>query len=129
MPEALDRALADQLCTLPRHPSSPTAARVVLRGFLSDLKDGEHYAGDGELIVTELVASAVRTPPAHHLIDVLFEYSAPAGLWIEVTAIGQSDRAGPDCPGLRLVRRLCAAWGCDPAEGRSWARLAPPVAQ
>ncbi|MFE2722283.1 hypothetical protein [Kitasatospora sp. NPDC059327] len=40
MPEPLDSTPTDQLCSLPRHPSSAIAARVVLRGFLSDLKGG-----------------------------------------------------------------------------------------
>ncbi|MQS11646.1 hypothetical protein F7Q99_04915 [Streptomyces kaniharaensis] len=128
MPESLDRTPTDQLCALPRHPSSAAAARIVLRGFLSELKDGEHYASDGELIVTELVAAAVLTSqaPEHHLIDVLFEHSAPTGLWIEVTDTGLSGRDRPDSPVSGIVRELSASWGRDLDGGGLWAHLAPP---
>ncbi|MBV6700634.1 hypothetical protein [Kitasatospora aureofaciens] len=128
MPESLDRTPTDQLCALPRHLSSATAARVVLRGFLSDLKDGEHYAADGELIVTELVASAVLAPrtPEHLLINVLFEHSAATGLFIEVTDTGLSGLCRPDSPGLGIVRKLSTDWGQDLMTRRLWAYLAPP---
>ncbi|MFF2043153.1 hypothetical protein ACFVVX_22290 [Kitasatospora sp. NPDC058170] len=138
MPEALDSTPSDQLCSLPRHLTSATAARIVLRGFLSDLKDGEHYAEAGELIVTELVATAVLTPrtPEHLLIDVLFEHSAPSGLRIEVhdTGLpgrGRSALGAEGSPGFRLVRELSSSCGHELTEGelvtnRFWACVAPP---
>ncbi|MFF1907128.1 ATP-binding protein [Kitasatospora sp. NPDC058218] len=139
MPESLDRTPSDQFCSLPRHLSSASAARVVLRGFLSDLKGGERYAEAAELIVTELVAHTVLRPrvPEHLLIDVLFEYTAPSGLRIEVYDTGRvdpgrlpRDSADPE-PGLRLVREFASAWGQESSEGElstslGWAQLDPP---
>ncbi|MFJ9947286.1 ATP-binding protein [Kitasatospora sp. NPDC091207] len=139
MPEPLDSTPSDQLCSLPRHPSSASAARIVLRGFLSDLKDGERYAEAADLIVTELVAHTVRRPrvPEHLLIDVLFEYAVPSGLRIEVHDIGRADpgrrpRGGAEAgTGLGLVREFCSAWGEQVSEGELttslvWAQLDPP---
>ncbi|MFI9326533.1 hypothetical protein ACIGZJ_03195 [Kitasatospora sp. NPDC052868] len=108
-------------------------------GVLSDPKDGERYAEAGELIVTELVATAVLPPPRtpeHLLIDVLFEHSAPSGLRIEVLDTGLPDRGRPApavgrSPGLRLVRELASSCGHERTEGelvtnRFWVRVDPP---
>ncbi|MER6400874.1 hypothetical protein ABT263_33270 [Kitasatospora sp. NPDC001603] len=138
MPESLDSTPRDRFCSLPRHLSSASAARIVLRGFLADVTGGACYAEAAELIVSELVAHTVRRPrrPEHLLIDVLFEYTAPAGLRIEVYDTGLADRGRvPDepqaGPGLGLVRELSSAWGQELSEGELahslvWAQLDPP---
>ncbi|MEV7782212.1 hypothetical protein [Kitasatospora sp. NPDC088351] len=138
MPEALDRTLGDQFCSLPRHPTSAAAARILLRGFLSDFKGGEHYIEDAELIITELITAAVLRPwrPEHLPIDVVFDHSAFTGLRIEVCDTGLPVRerlpvGGGGSPGLRLVRELSADWGhelveCGTVTSRFWAHLAPP---
>ncbi|MEV6975580.1 hypothetical protein [Kitasatospora sp. NPDC093806] len=134
MPEPLDITPVDQLASLPRHPSSATAARVLLRGFLGDVKGGERYVDDGELIVTELVTHAVlrERKPEHLLLDVLFEYSAPTGLRITVQDVGlRGRRAGEDrAAGLGVVHQLASTWGREISEGELstllvWAQLAP----
>jgi anti-sigma regulatory factor (Ser/Thr protein kinase) len=114
---------------LPARATSVPLARAFVRGLLDAA--GGPQADDVQLLVSELVANAVRysdsgrgvhgtvrlvvTDDGHTLhVDVIDEGSAGAVPWIpcQVDPLSESGR------GLWLVRELSSAWGSEQDESR-----------
>ncbi|MFJ6618429.1 ATP-binding protein [Kitasatospora sp. NPDC091335] len=143
MPEDLSPSPApiERSCWLPRHRSSPRAARWALHKFLLPHPSGELLVFTGELLVSELVTNAVRHCRAPHnlLILVRFQLSPDDTLRIEVhDADGEEPSYRPASTtaesgrGLLLVRELATQWGCCPREGGVgkfvWCHISPEAA-
>jgi anti-sigma regulatory factor (Ser/Thr protein kinase) len=123
---------------LPSRPEAPSAARKALASLNGDLHlISETRLQDAELLVSELVANAVR----HAVSDaVALTVSATATtLWIEVANSGpafdastlpepSSERAGGW--GLRIVDVLAHRWGITPdgTHLRVWFEIDRPQA-
>ncbi|GAA1935830.1 ATP-binding protein [Kitasatospora viridis] len=122
---------------LPQHRKSAGTARTMLRDFLADpVPNGELFACDAEVILSELVTNALlhgRSGP-EQLIFIRFDLS-PALLRIEVhDASGKPPTLAPvgadeECGrGLLLVERLSRDRGFGPREGIGklvWATVGP----
>ncbi|MEV6464374.1 ATP-binding protein [Kitasatospora sp. NPDC004745] len=140
MPEAAPLSPAEQTCWLPRHRTSPRAARQELREFLLPHPCGERLLPTGELLVSELVTNAVQhaRTPRDRLIQVRFTL-ADGLLRIEVhdadsekpelREAADSEEAGR---GLLLVHELAQSWGCCPRRGGIgkvvWCQISPEQA-
>ncbi|MFI7364811.1 ATP-binding protein [Streptomyces sp. NPDC050149] len=127
---------------LSRCRSSVPRARAVLRAKLGEWRAGQSVAGDGELVLSELVTNAVRVPaPSDRLVGVRIEFRGRGELLRlevsdagagrpEVQRLGELDKGGR---GLLLVESLAHRWGVDerPAGiGKTvWAELLAPGAE
>lgn len=109
-------------------------ARRALRDFLRNVRDGERYEENAELVVSELVTNAVvhGTPPGKK-IKLGFEVSGDGLLiWVE-DACGDAPKMGLGAEGtsgrgLLLVEMLSLKWGWGPREGigkRVWSCIEP----
>lgn len=116
--------------TLPRLPESPAAARRLTRTALA-CWDLEELAGDGALIVTELVTNAVRHA-RRGSIRVVVERTAERTVRLAVSdrsrlrpVLRRADTDEAGGRGLRVVAALTVDWGvCERRWGKVvWAAL------
>ncbi|MFI6157300.1 ATP-binding protein [Kitasatospora sp. NPDC051170] len=123
---------------LARHRRSAGLARSHLRMFLGRVPKGAALAGDGELVLTELVANAVVHARVSKGREIAVRFEMVGGhLRIEVhdasnekpairRSSGADDSSGR---GLCLVEALSLGWGCEPRpEGIGkivWALVGP----
>lgn len=102
---------------LPSEPRAASVARTLLRQWLSAM-GLQSVLDDAELVVTELVANAVRYGRPPLTLQISREGSALR------IAVADSDIEHPPAPrdagefdtggrGLRLVEALTVRWGCD----------------
>lgn len=123
-----------------RVPWAPSAAADVRRVLVADLEDrdvGQQTVGEAEIVISELVANALRhaRPLADGMIRV--HWKVKAG----VVEVEVSDGGGGSTPrpapqslwasngrGLRIVRSLAHEWGVtDERTGRTvWAAIGGP---
>ncbi|RKN46669.1 ATP-binding protein [Streptomyces hoynatensis] len=111
--------------TLPCTAESARRARRLVRTALIGW-GLEGIAGDGELIVTELVANAVQHTWGHH-VRVIVTHLGPGRVRIGVAdrcrtrpvrrAPGDDDACGR---GLALLEALAVCWGTDP---KRWGKV------
>jgi anti-sigma regulatory factor (Ser/Thr protein kinase) len=111
-------------------------APVIVRDALSEVHDGGWSLDDGRLVASELVGNAVRHSGCQLRHRLRIDVSRRDGrLRISVHdpgLSGQAACAGDDPAesggwGLRIIAKLCEAWGTDRPDGyRVWAELAAP---
>ncbi|MDH6110689.1 anti-sigma regulatory factor (Ser/Thr protein kinase) [Kitasatospora sp. MAP12-9] len=108
-------------CWLPRSTKSPCFARRLLDGLLARVEGGGRFADSGRLVVTELVANAVRHGTRRgQLVWIHLDVDA-VRLRIEVhdastvrPVLREVDLDEESGRGLLLVKSLSENWGCDP---------------
>jgi Histidine kinase-like ATPase domain len=120
---------------LPAQPTSPRAAREVVRGACRDWQLDQETCDDAVLIATELVANVVDHA---HTSCVLTVSRASAGLRIDVRDFSACSLPEPRAVdvlalrgrGLQVVAAVSAAWGViDLDVGKSvWAVVADGAA-
>ncbi|MDB1086174.1 ATP-binding protein [Streptomyces sp. ACA25] len=111
--------------TLPRAAKSARGARTLVRTALTAWGlDG--IAGDGELVVTELVANTVEHARGHH-VRVTLTRVGPGRVRIAVVDLSRTRpvrRAAGDDEvrgrGLALVEALTVSWGTD---SKRWGKV------
>ncbi|MCX2971727.1 MULTISPECIES: ATP-binding protein [Streptomyces] len=111
--------------TLPREPESAAVARRLVRAACSAWELGG-LAEDSALVVTELVANAVRHA-RHESIRVVVERAAQDVVRVAVADLSrerpverEADEGDEDGRGLFLVAALAADWGTDV---RRWGKV------
>ncbi|PBC66294.1 histidine kinase-like protein [Streptomyces sp. TLI_235] len=129
--------IAERMILVPHHRRSAGTARTELRCFLADVDGGELFREAGELLLTELIANAVRHARVQADSRIHIRLALISGvLRIEVhdadsrqptvRSAGNEDEGGR---GLCLVEQLSVEWGCDvraDASGKSvWCLVAP----
>jgi anti-sigma regulatory factor (Ser/Thr protein kinase) len=111
--------------SLPRSSAAPAAARSVVRDLLVSRSWGRRAVGDAELVVSELVANAIRHGEGEVRLRLIVQGSTLAGEVVdegtgieqEVRAVGVDEFGGR---GLQIVATLATQWGIHEGSSHVW---------